>query len=84
MNNKLAGKRLRESLAIILIGDGVVGFVNPERHARLWRRGPGAYQKAMEAFVRRPGMMQIVSVAEVALGIWLASRQEADRLATRP
>lgn len=36
----MAAKRLREIIAIILIGDGVVGLLDPKRHVGLWRRGP--------------------------------------------
>jgi hypothetical protein len=76
MNKNIVGKRIKELVGIILIGDGVVGLVDPERHARLWRRGPEGYQKVMGELVRRPGATQLLSAAEIALGIWLAARQK--------
>jgi hypothetical protein len=70
-------KRLKESLAIVLIGDGAVAFLDPDRHNRLWKKGPQPYQKVMREFVQRPGLTRLLSVLEIALGLWLASRQKA-------
>ncbi len=47
-------KRLREILAIMLIGDGVIGLLDPERHVALWRRGQSSYRETMEAFAIHP------------------------------
>ena len=74
-NKKLLKNRLTEILGLILIGDGVVGLFDTERHLRLWRRGPEPYQKAMESLMHKPGLVHLLSAAEIGLGIWLASRQ---------
>ena len=68
-------ERLREFVAIVIIGDGVVGLTQPQRHTRLWRNGPRAYQEAMQTFIERPGMIQAVSLVQIALGLWFATRQ---------
>lgn len=73
----MGSKRIKESLAIVLIGDGVVALLDPDRHNRLWKRGPEPYRKAMEAFVQRPGLTRLLSALEIGLGVWLASRQKA-------
>lgn len=75
----MGSKRLKESLAIVLIGDGVVALLDPDRHNRLWKRGPEPYRKVMEEFVRRPGLTRVLSVLKIALGLWLASRQKSDK-----
>lgn len=67
--------RIAESVAIVLIGDGVVGLLQPGRHSRLWRTGPRPYRAAMEAFLRSPGMTRSLSAVQAAFGVWLASRQ---------
>lgn len=72
----MLSSRVKELLAILLIGDGVVALLNPQRHVHLWRRGPKVYRQLMEAFLRRPGMTQLLSAVEVVLGIWWASRQQ--------
>ncbi len=73
----MGSKRLRESLAIVLIGDGVVALLDPDRHNRLWEKGPQSYQNVMREFVQRPGVTRWLSVLEIGLGVWLASRQKA-------
>lgn len=74
----MAAKRLREIIAIILIGDGVVGLLDPKRHVGLWRRGPEPYREAMVAFSKRPWITRTLSAAEAITGIMIAHRQEPD------
>ncbi len=69
--------RMQEVLAMLLIGDGVIGLLQPERHARLWKHGPTQYRRVMEQFVRQPGVTQFLGAVEVGLGIWWASKQHA-------
>lgn len=38
-------RRVGEIAALLLISDGVVGVLQPERHTRLWRSGPGMYRR---------------------------------------
>lgn len=68
-------QRMTEIAALLLVGDAVVGMLQPERHARLWRSGPRAYRAAMEPFVRQPGLTRVLAAAEAAAGLWWASRQ---------
>jgi ABC-type Zn uptake system ZnuABC Zn-binding protein ZnuA len=44
-------KRLKEFLAIVLIGDGAVGFLDPQRHSQLWCNGSETYRQLMGEFV---------------------------------
>lgn len=75
-NKKLLKNRIIETLGLILIGDGMVGLFDTERHLRLWRRGPEAYQDAMEELKERPIATKILSAAEIALGFWIVSKQK--------
>lgn len=68
-------QRIAEVAALLLVGDGVVGLMQPERHARLWRSGPRPYREAMQPFVRHPGLTRVAAAAEAAVGLWWASRQ---------
>lgn len=70
-------QRVTEIAALLLIGDGVVGMLQPRRHARLWRSGPKPYRSAMEPFVRHPGLTRVLGAAEAAAGLWWASRQRS-------
>ena len=71
-------RRMTEIAALLLIGDGVVGLLQPERHTRLWRNGPAPYRAAMQPFVRNPGLTRFAAAGELALGLWWASRQRPD------
>lgn len=76
-NKKLLKNRLAETLGLILIGDGVVGLFDTERHLSLWRRGPDEYQETMEELQKRPNLTKVLSAAEIALGFWIVSKQKA-------
>ena len=68
-------QRATEIAALLMVGDGIVGMLQPERHTRLWQSGPGPYRAAMKQFVRHPGLTRVVAAAEAAAGLWWASRQ---------
>lgn len=70
-------KRIKEALALLLIGDGVIAMLEPRRHTRLWSGSPGTYRKMMRPFERKPLIAQAVGVALIGFGFWIASRQKA-------
>ena len=76
-------ERLIEVVGMMMIGDGVLAVAEPERHARLWLRGPDPWRAMVEPFVRRPGLTRIAGAVAVALGYWLASRQVDRRARSR-
>ena len=67
-------KRMAEVVAIALIGDGVVGTVIPIRHSRRWASEPASWRRPMQRFIDRPALTRVLSVGEMALGLWLATR----------
>jgi hypothetical protein len=66
--------RTREAIGMLLIGDGVVGAVFPQRHVRRWKRGPRWWQQFMRAFVRHPLWTRLLAVAELVAGVWYVKR----------
>ena len=68
-------RRLKEFLAILMIGDGVLALVAPGRHPRLWQFGPRRYQQLMQAFSEHPAIKRFSGIGQIGLGVWLASRQ---------
>ena len=70
-------RRWWELVAIPLVGDGMLGILIPARHVRRWLVGPTWWRDAMRPFVRRPQLTRWVGIAEVALGLWLAVRENA-------
>jgi hypothetical protein len=73
----MAWKRIKEVLAVLLIGDGLISVLEPRRHTKLWVSGPKPYRSAMRPLDRKPILAQGVGVALIGFGFWLASRQKA-------
>jgi len=71
-------RRLVETFAIITLGDGLIEFLAPKEHARLWVVGPESTRKIAKWFVEKPERMRALGAAQVALGVWLALRQYRD------
>jgi hypothetical protein len=68
--------RASELAAMVMIGDGVLGTVMPERHASRWIMGPQAW-RPMRILADRPGLTRALSAAEAAAGLWWAGRLPA-------
>jgi hypothetical protein len=71
-------KRLKESFAILTIGDGVMEIVAPREHSRLWETGPETGRKAARFFAENPNLIRLLGISQVAFGVWLALRQYRD------
>jgi uncharacterized protein YjeT (DUF2065 family) len=71
-------RRLIEAFAIITVGDGLIEFLAPEKHSRLWVVGPESTRRIGMWFVEEPNRMRILGAAQVVLGVWLALRQHRD------
>jgi hypothetical protein len=72
-------KNWKELCALTLVGDGVLTAIDPKRHLNLWRFGPMACTRAIDALTRRPRLTRGLGVAAAAVGIWWASRQKPAR-----
>jgi len=64
--------RLMESLAIGMIGEGIIVEARPRRHMRLWRSGPKAYRNYIDALPDHPQATRLMRAAEAGLGVWPA------------
>ena len=67
--------RVAEMAAIFMVGDGLVGLLQPQRHVDLWKDGALGAERTVAPFVDRPGRRRLYAVAQIAGGLWLASRQ---------
>jgi hypothetical protein len=67
--------RAAEMAAIFMVGDGLVGLLQPRRHVDLWKEEALGAEKTVAPFVDRPGRRQLYALAQIAGGLWLASRQ---------
>lgn len=68
-------RRTIQLIALVMIGDGVVGFFKPRWHSLLWDLGPAPYRELMTQFAVHPGRARWFYAAEVLVGTWLASQQ---------
>lgn len=68
--------RASELATMVMIGDGILGTVMPERHTTRWILGPQQW-RPMRVFAEHPALTRTLSVAEAAVGVWWASRLPA-------
>ena len=72
------GRRIKETFAIITIGDGAIELLAPKEHSLLWEAGPESTRKVARFFADNPGYMRLLGAAQIAFGLWLALRQYRD------
>ena len=68
-------RRLKETLAIVAIGDGAIELISPREHSLLWEVGPESTRRAVRFFAERPNYVRLVGAAQIGFGLWLALRQ---------
>jgi hypothetical protein len=72
-------RRLKETFAILTVGDGIVEVIFPREHSLLWEFDPSRVRKVARFFAENPNLMRLLGAAQVAFGIWLAQRQYHER-----
>lgn len=75
MRKNLVLRRVTEFGALFLIGDGVMGLIKPRWHSLLWHFGPELVKAATEELAAHPKAARAIYLAEVGVGIALASIQ---------
>ena len=68
--------RAAEMAAIFMVGDGLIGLLQPRRHVDLWKDDALGTEKLVKPFVHRPGRRRLYAVAQIAAGLALAARQK--------
>ena len=69
----LALKRTAEMAAVFMIGDGLLGLLQPRRHVDLWRSDVAAVDALVKPFSRRPGRRRAYGLVQLAAGLTLAA-----------
>jgi uncharacterized protein YjeT (DUF2065 family) len=72
----LPSKRWKHFAALVLIGDGIMALVHPQRDAAAWKVGPKPWRALMQEMHDRPVLTRVVGAAQVAAGVWWALDQE--------
>jgi hypothetical protein len=75
----LTVRRGLETLAMLMIGDGLLALAWPRGHVSVWRRGPAGWRRFLDYFAERPMLIAGVGAAEAVAGFWLARRQARRR-----
>lgn len=70
----VATKRTAEMAAVFMIGDGLLGLLQPNRHVDLWRSNVDAVDLLIRPFKDRPGRRRAYGLLQIAAGIALAGR----------
>jgi hypothetical protein len=81
INKALINHSAKESLAMLMVGDALVTLVDPERHCRLWMKGPQKWRQFVNIFVKHPVLTRALALGELGLGVWLAEKQSPLRTA---
>jgi hypothetical protein len=71
-------RRTAEMAAVFMIGDGLLGVLQPGRHVDLWRSRFGAVDAMVRPFGGHPGRRRLYGLLQIAAGVLLASRQRQD------
>ena len=75
VSKALLGRWAKETLGMMMVGDALVTLVDPQRHCRLWMKGPEKWRQFISLFVDHPGITRGFALGELGLGIWLAEKQ---------
>jgi hypothetical protein len=68
-------KRIKDLIALVLVGDGVLTLIAARDRALLWRFGPERLRKSTSWQADHPLYMRLEGIASIGIGMWLALRQ---------
>ena len=67
-------KRAAEMAAVFMIGDGLLGLLQPTRHVTLWRSDIGVVDMLVRPFSDRAGRRRAYGALQLTAGLLLAAR----------
>ncbi|WP_242153926.1 hypothetical protein [Sphingomonas sp. BAUL-RG-20F-R05-02] len=70
---QLGIRRSAEMAALFMIGDGLLGLLQPERHVDLWRSDISAVDVLVRPFAGHPTRRRAYGLLQIGAGILLAS-----------
>lgn len=72
----VSANRWKHFGAMMLIGDGVMALVRPQRDAAAWAQGPKWWCSLMEQLRSHPELTRAIGAAQIVGGVWWAICQE--------
>jgi len=70
---QLSVRRSAEMAAVFMIGDGLLGLLQPRRHVELWRSDVSAVDVLVRPFAGHPSRRQAYGLLQIGAGLVLAS-----------
>lgn len=65
--------RTLEMAAVFMIGDGLLGLLQPDRHVALWRSEVPALDVLVRPFADKPGRRRAYGALQIGAGLLLAT-----------
>ena len=75
----LTPNRWKHFAAMVLIGDGVMALIHPQKDALAWKGGPQVWQDLMHELHQRPALTRVIGSVQIAAGVWCALQQESEK-----
>jgi hypothetical protein len=76
---KNKNSRVLALLAVLTIGDGIMGAVYTKEYMKQWRLGPKFMQKMAKYFLKHLIFTKVIAILETIAGFWIGSRVRANR-----
>lgn len=67
--------RTAEMAATFMIGDGLLGVLQPKRHVGLWEKDALGAERMVAPFRGHPGRRRLYGLIQIAAGLALAAAQ---------
>ncbi len=71
----MAFKEIKELIGLAMIGEGIVGLVEPKKYFLFWNLGLKPLEKLKRKAADNPETMRLFYAAEAGLCLWLAKSQ---------
>lgn len=65
--------RAVEMAAVFMIGDGLLGLLQPRRHVELWEEDAAGTEVLVAPFRGKPGRRRLYGALQIAAGLALAA-----------
>jgi hypothetical protein len=65
-------KRIKDIVAMLLIGDGALTLIGARERALVWRFGPEGLRKSTSWQAEHPSLMRLEGAASMGLGVLVA------------
>ena len=69
-------KRLLDFAGPLLVGDGLLTLIDPQRHCLLWEIGPKPCRALIDEFAEHPKVSRWLGAVEIVAGVLLAETQK--------